>query len=171
VLRGASGIKLEPLAQRLREIQAADGRLEVTNARLQQGDLIATATGALGLTARGTLTGDLQLTIVNFTKLIPLLGIDRAVAQVVPQDTLNRFAPTLDRLMPGLGNVLRSRNTANSAPGNGANGETNGAVGAAVLGGQQTELEGQRAVTLTLHFDDGAAFLGPLKLGQVPPLY
>ena len=47
----------------------------------------------------------------------------------------------------------------------------NTAVGAAVLGGQQTELEGQRAVTLTLRFDDGIAFLGPLKLGQVPPLY
>jgi hypothetical protein len=26
-------------------------------------------------------------------------------------------------------------------------------------------------VTLTLRFDDGMAFLGPLKLGQVPPLY
>jgi hypothetical protein len=157
----------------LREIQAANGRLDITNARLQQGDLIATATGALGLTARGTLTGDLRLTVVNFTKLIPLLGIDRAVAQAVPQDTLNRFAPTLDRLMPGLGNVLRGRNSADSnAPNNGANPNTTSTVlGAAVLGGQQTELEGQRAVTLTLRFDDGTAFLGPLKLGQVPPLY
>jgi len=171
VLRGASDIALKPLGQRLREIQAANGRLEITNARLQQGDLIATATGGLGLTARGTLAGDLRLTIVNFTKLVPLLGIDRAVAQVVPQDTLNRFAPTLERLMPGLGNVLRSRNPAGNGPANGANGETNAAVGAAVLGGQQSELEGQRAVSLTLRFDDGVAFLGPLKLGQVPPLY
>jgi len=113
----------------------------------------------------------LRLTIVNFTKLVPLLGIDRAVAQVVPQDTLNRFAPTLERLMPGLGNVLRSRNPASNGPANGANGETNAAVGAAALGGQQTELEGQRAVSLTLRFDDGVVFLGPLKLGQMPPLY
>jgi hypothetical protein len=73
--------------------------------------------------------------------------------------------------MPGLGNALRSRNTAGSGPGNGTNGEMNAAVGAAALGGQQTELEGQRAVTLSLRFDDGTAFLGPLKLGQVPPLY
>jgi hypothetical protein len=171
VLRGASDFAPKPLGQRLREIQAANGRLEITNARLQQGDLIATATGALGLTARGTLTGDLQLTVVNFAKLIPLLGIDRAVAQAVPQDTLNRFAPTLDRLMPGLGNVLRSRNTGSNGPANGAGPDANTALGAAVLGGRQTELEGQRAVTLTLRFDDGAAFLGPLKLGQVPPLY
>jgi hypothetical protein len=167
VMRGASDLAPKPLGQRLREIQAADGRLEVTNARLQQGDLIATATGALGLTARGTLTGNLRLTVVNFTKLIPLLGIDRAVAQAVSQDTLNRFAPTLDRLMPGLGNALRGRNTA----GNGANPDASTTLSAAVLGGQATELEGQRAVTLTLRFDDGMAFLGPLKLGQVPPLY
>jgi hypothetical protein len=171
VLRGASDIVPKPLGQRLREIQAANGRLEVTNARLQQGDLIATATGALGLTARGTLTGDLRLTVVNVGKLIPLLGIDRAVAQAVPQDTLNRFAPTLDRLMPGLGNALRGRNAGGNAPGSGANTDASTTLGAAVLGGQQTELEGQRAVTLTLHFVDGAAFLGPLKLGQVPPLY
>jgi Uncharacterized protein conserved in bacteria (DUF2125) len=31
------------------------------------------------------------------------------------------------------------------------------------------EFEGQRAIALTLHFNDGVAFLGPLKLGQVPP--
>jgi hypothetical protein len=73
--------------------------------------------------------------------------------------------------MPGLGSALRGRNTSGNAPGNGANPEMNAAVGTAVLGGQQTELEGQRAVTHTLRFDDGTAFLGPLKLGQIPPLY
>jgi hypothetical protein len=172
VLRGASDLAPKPLAQRLREIQAANGRLEITSARLQQGELIATATGALGLTARGMLSGDLRLTVINVAKLIPLLGVDRAVAQAVPQDTLNRFAPTLDRLMPGLGNALRGRNNAGSnTPGSGANPDVSTSVGAAMLGGQQTELEGQRAVTLTLRFDDGVAFLGPLKLGQVPPLY
>jgi hypothetical protein len=174
VLRGASDLAPKPLGQRLREIQAANGRLDITNARLQQGDLIATATGALGLTARGTLTGDLRLTVVNFTKLIPLLGIDRAVAQAVPQDTLNRFAPTLNRLMPGLGNVLRSNggSAGSTPPGDGARPDMNtAALGAAMLGGQPSELEGQRAVSLTLRFDDGVVFLGPLKLGQVPPLY
>jgi len=173
VLRGVSDLAPQPLGQRLREIQAADGRLDITNARLQQGDLIAAATGALSLTSRGTLTGDVRLTVVNFNKLIPLLGIDRMLAQAVPQETLNRFAPTLDRLMPGLGNVLRGGNSAGSnASGNGAKANANtAALGTAVLGGQQTELEGKPAIALTLRFDDGAAFLGPLKLGQVPPLY
>jgi len=170
VLRGASDLAPKPLEQRLREIQAANGRLDITNARLQQGDLIATATGALGLTARGTLSGDLRLTVVNLPRLIPLLGIDRAVAQAVPPDTLNRLAPTLDRLMPGLGSVLRGGNVT-GGDATGATPNVNTALGAAVLGGQQSELEGQRAVTLSLRFDDGTAFLGPLKLGQIPPLY
>ncbi len=172
VLRGASDLAPKPWEQRLREIQAAGGRLEITNARLQQGDLIATATGALSLTAHGALTGDVRLTVVNFTKIIPWLGIDRAFAQAVRPDTLNRFAPALDRLIPGLGNVLRGRdNAASTASADGAKPDVNAALAAAALGGQQAELEGQRAVTLILRFDDGAAFLGPLKVGQVPPLY
>jgi hypothetical protein len=171
VLRGASDLTPKSLEEGLREIQAAGGRLEITDARLQQGDLIATATGALSLSPRGTLNGDVRLTVVNFTKIIPWLGIDRAFAQVRPE-TLNRFAPTLDRLMPGLGNLLRSRdNDGGNAPGTGAKPDMNTAIGAAVLGGQQTELEGRQAVTLNLRFDDGAAFLGPLRLGQLPPLY
>jgi len=171
VLRGAADFTPKPLGQRLREIQAANGRLDITNARLQQGDLIASATGALALTPRGAVTGDLKLTVVNFARLIPMLGIDRALAQVVPQDTLNRFAPTLDRLLPGLGNVLRGNNAGSGGQGGGASADKNAALGTAMLGGQQTELEGQRALTLTLRFDDGAAFLGPIKVGQVPPLY
>lgn len=166
VLRGVSGLAPKPVAQQLREIQAANGRLDVTNARLQQGELIATATGALGLTPRGTLSGDLRLTVVNLARLIPLLGIDRMVARALPQEALNRYAPALDRLMPGLGSALRSRD---SDGGSGAG--LSSAAGAAMLGGQQTDLEGQRAVSLMLHFDDGMAFLGPIKLGQVPPLY
>jgi hypothetical protein len=97
-----------------------------------------------------------------------MLGIDRAVAQFVTPDTVNRFAPALDKLMPGLGNVLRG-NTGGNAPGGNANANT--ALAGAALGGKQAELDGQPAVTLVLRFDDGVAFLGPLKLGQVPPLY
>jgi hypothetical protein len=165
-LHGVSDLTLKPLAEELRQIQAANGRLEFTNARLQQGDLTVAATGAVALTPRGTLTGDLRLTVVNLSKLIPLLGIDRKIAQAVPQETLNRVAPALDRLMPGLGGVLRG---GGQPSGGGASAAA--AAGAAVLGGQQTEFEGQQAVTLALRFDDGTAFIGPFKVGQIPPLY
>ncbi len=171
VLHGVSDLTLKPLAQQLREIQAAHGRLDITSARLQQGDLIAAATGAIGLTPRGTLTGDLKLTVVNFAQLLPLLGVDRMIAQAVSPEAINRIAPALDRLMPGLGGVLRTAGPSANGGANGNSAAASAAAGAAMLGGQQTEFEGRRAVTLALHFDDGAAFIGPIKLGQVPPLY
>jgi hypothetical protein len=137
--------------------------LELTSARFQQGDLVATAVGALTLTPRGALNGDIHLTVNNFGKLLQVLGVDRMVAQMVPQATLDKLAPSLDRLMPGLGNVLRG-----NTGGAGAKAAT---IGAAAVGGQQTELEGQRAMTMQLRLVDGAAYLGPLKIGQIPPLY
>ena len=94
-----------------------------------------------------------------------------------------RYAPVLDRLLPGLGSMLRGGGGNAASPnaptsgsiGNGApnDGGSSGVatLGAAALGGQVTELDGQSAVSLRLRFEDGAAFLGPFKIGQVPPLY
>jgi hypothetical protein len=167
VLRGLGDFSPKPAAARLRELQAANGRLELTNARFQQGDLITTAVGAVTLTPRGTLNGEIHLTVINFGKLLQVLGLDRMIAQlmpqVMPQASIDKLAPSLDRLMPGLGNVLRG-NT--GAAGGGA-----ATIAAAAVGGQQTELEGQRAMTLLLRLSDGVAYLGPVKIGQIPPLY
>lgn len=152
-LHGLSDLTLKPLAQQLREIQAAGGRLEITNARLQQGELIVAATGALSLTPRGTLSGDLQLTVVDIARLIAVLGIE------MPKE-VNRFAPALDRLMPGLGNALRGTDVGGIAE-----------AGVAMLGGRSAELEGHPAVTVALHFNDGAAHIGPFRIGDIPPLF
>jgi hypothetical protein len=162
VLRGLGDFSPKPVAARLRELQAANGRFELTNARFQQGDLITTAVGAVTLTPRGTLNGEIHLTVINFGKLLQVLGLDRMIAQLIPQGSIDKLAPGLDRLMPGLGNMLRG----NTGAGGGA-----AALGAAAVGGQQTELEGQRAMTLLLRLADGVAYLGPIKIGQIPPLY
>jgi len=161
-LRGLGDFSPKPVAARLRELQAANGRFELTNARFQQGDLITTAIGAVTLTPRGTLNGEIRLTVINFGKLLQVLGLDRMIAQLIPQASIDKVAPGLDRLMPGLGNMLRG----NTGAGGGA-----AALGAAAVGGQQTELEGQRAMTLLLRLADGVAYLGPIKIGQIPPLY
>ena len=163
VLRGLGDFSPKPIAARLRELQAANGRLELTNARFQQGDLITTAVGAVTLTPRGTLNGEIHLTVINFGKLLQVFGVDRMISQLMPQGSIDKLAPSLDRLMPGLGNVLRG-NTG-SAGGGAAT------IGAAAVGGQQTELEGQRAMTMLLRLSDGVAYLGPIKIGQIPPLY
>ena len=155
-LHGLSDLTLKPLPQQLKEIQAAGGRLEITSARLQQGDLIIGAAGALSLTPRGTLSGDLQLTVVDLSRLISLLGIDRMLPKEV-----NRFAPALDRLLPGLGNALRG----------GVETEGIAEAGVAMLGGKPAEFEGRPAVTVPLHFNDGTAHIGPFRVGEIPPLY
>ena len=155
-------------------IRAAGGGVEITNARIAQGDMIAVGSGNLTLTARGTLAGELRWTVANFAKLVPMLGIDQAVAKVVSPDTLNRVAPALNRLMPGLGNFVRGGNTGTGNAPAGGSAEANASavtLAALAVGGQRTELEGQSAVIVTLRFDDGVAYLGPLKLGQIPPLF
>jgi hypothetical protein len=37
--------------------------------------------------------------------------------------------------------------------------------------GEQTTLEGKRAVTLPLRFNDGAISLGPIPIGNTPALF
>jgi hypothetical protein len=163
VLRGMGDLTPRPVAAKLRELQAANVRLELTTARFQQGDLVATAVGNVSLTPRGALNGELNVTVNNFAKLLQVLGVDRALSQMVSPAAMEKIAPGLDRLIPGLGNALRG-NTGAATGGIAA-------IGAAAVGGKQTELEGQRAIAMQLRLVDGAAYLGPVKIGQIPPLY
>lgn len=162
VLRGLKDFSPKPWAARFRELQAAGGQIEIKNARVQQGDTIAVGSGVLGLSPSGRLEGQLALTVAGIEHLLPKLGIERLAPQVAPQvKGLDRLGPalgTLDKLSPQLGNIARQQA---------------GAGIAASIGmlGEQTQLEGKRAVVLPLRFSNGVAFLGPIQLGQVPPLF
>ncbi len=169
-LFGLRDFSPKPWPARFREIQAADGRIEIVQARVQQGDLIATATGQLGLTPAGRLNGELQMVVAGIEKIVPALGLDKLLAQGVPQSTVDRFAPgvnardvnnvlgSLDKIIPGLGNLARERA---------------GTVAVAGINalGQPTTLEGKRAIALPLRFVDGAVFIGLLQVGQTPTLF
>jgi hypothetical protein len=158
VLRGLKDFSPKPWPQRFRELQAAGGRIEITNARVQQRDTIAVANGALGLSPAGRLNGELRLTIANLETFLPTLGLDQMLSQEKASPQMNSAFGALDRIMPGLGNVARK----NAAP----------MIAASVnLMGQPAELEGKRAVMLPLRFDDGLVSLGPLKIGATPPLF
>ena len=152
-LRGLQDLAPRPLPQLLRELAAANGRLDITKARIRQGDILGTGSGTLRITARGTLDGELQLTVAGIDQLVTVLGVDKTVGQA-SQRALDRYAPGLD-----LGRLLGPRGGAALA-----------AAGAAMLG-QPAELEGRQAVTLPLRFADGVVFLGPLKVGEVAPLF
>ena len=56
-LRGLKNLAPKPWPERFREIQAADGRLDFTQSRVQQGETIAVAAGSLGITPAGFLNG------------------------------------------------------------------------------------------------------------------
>jgi hypothetical protein len=169
-LSGLKDFSPKPWPERFREIQAAGGRVEIVQSRIAQGDLIAVAAGTLGLNASGRIDGELQMTVAGIEKVIPALGIDKMLEQGVPQATLDRVAPgvktqdvsnllgALDRAIPGLGKVVKQ------------NANVGVAAGINSLGKEAT-LEGKKARAFPLRFVDGAVFLGPLKVGQVPPLF
>jgi len=156
VLRGLNDFRPKPWPDRFREIQAAGGSIEISNARLQQGETIAVTNGTLALSPSGRPHGQLRLTIANLASLLPALGLDGRAAPV--NKPLDNAASRLDRIAPGLGGIARQ----NAAP----------ALTAALnFIGQPAEIDGKRAVTLPLRFNDGAVTLGPIPLGQTAPLF
>jgi len=169
-LSGLKDFKPKPWPERFREIQAAGGHVDIVRSRVQQGDLISVAAGTLSLNAQGRIDGELQMTVAGIEKVIPALGIEKMLEEGVPQATLDRVAPgiksqdlnnlfgALDRAIPGLGKVVKQN--------------ANAGVTAGINSlGKEAELEGRKAPAFPLRVVDGALFLGPLKVGQVPPLF
>jgi hypothetical protein len=170
LLTGLTDFSPKPWPQRFRDMQAAGGHVEIVASRVAQGDLVAVAAGTLGLTANGNLDGELQMTVAGLEKVIGALGIEKMLEDGVPQATLDRVAPgvktadvnnlfsALDRAIPGLGKVVKQ------------NASVGVAAGINALG-KDAVLEGRKARAFPLRFVDGTVFLGPLKVGQVPPLF
>jgi hypothetical protein len=170
MLSGLKDFSPKPWPQRFREIQAAGGHIEIVQSRIAQRELIAVAAGTLNLTANGRLDGELQMTVAGLEKVIAALGIEKMLDEGVPQATLDRVAPgvktsdvtnllgALDRAIPGLGKVVRQ------------NANVGVAAGINALG-KEAVLEGKKARAFPLRFVDGAVFLGPVKVAQIPPLF
>jgi hypothetical protein len=170
ILTGLKDFSPKSWPRRFREIQAAGGHVEIVQSRIQQGDLIAVASGSLGLSAEGRLDGELQMTVAGLDKAIAALGIEKMLDEGVPQATLDRVAPgvktadvssllgALDRAIPGLGKAVKQ------------NANVAAAAGINALG-KEAMLEGKKARSFPLRFVDGTVFLGPLKVTQIPPLF
>ena len=169
-LSGLKDLAPKPWPERFREIAAAGGKVEIVQSRIQQGEMISVAAGTLALNANGNLDGELQMTVTGLERIVPALGIDKILQEGVPQATLDRVAPgvktqdlnnlfgALDKAIPGLGKMVKQ----------------NANVGvAATLNsiGSEATLEGKKARSFPLRFADGAVMFGPVKVGQVPPLF
>jgi len=147
-LVGLRNFQPKPWSERFREIQQANGRIEVRNARLKQGDVLAVANGNLRLTSQGYLDGELMVTASGLEKILPALGVEALARQGNSRSQrLGAALGLLDQMAPGA------------------------IAGAVSLLGEQVELEGRKATRMPLRFKDGLATLGPLKLGQTPPLF
>lgn len=155
LLRGLNDFSPKPWAARFREIQAADGRVDITQVRIQQGDILAVGAGALSINRNGRLEGQLRITIAGLEQFLAAIGAQQRI-QTSPN--MDKLVGALDRLAPGLGDVARQQAGANLS------------LGINLLG-EQTTLEGKRAVTLPLRFNDGSAFLGPIPIGNTPALF
>jgi hypothetical protein len=170
IVQGLKDFTPKPWPLRFRELQAAGGRIEIKQSRIQQGDLIAIAAGSLRLTADGHLDGELHVTATGFEKVIPALGLEEMLEKGVPQHTLDKVAPgvktqdidnlfgALDRAIPGLGKAVRE------------NANVGVAASLAAIG-QEATLEGKKARSFPLRFVDGAVLIGTLKVAQTPPLF
>ena len=156
LLRGLNDFSPKPWSARFRELQAVDGRVDITQARVQQGDTIAVGDGTLSLNTSGRLQGQLRVTVANIEPFLAAVGTPQVVQNSPDMD---RLSGALDRLLPGLGNVARQQATSSNLS-RGIN-----------LLGEQTTLEGKRAVTLPLRFDDGSVFLGPIWIGNTPAMF
>jgi hypothetical protein len=153
-VRGLADFAPKPWPVRFRELQARGGRIDITNARVQQGEVIAVSAGSLGLTANGNLDGQLQMTAVGLEQVLKQLDLEA----IVSQGRVGSAIDKLDRLLPGLGNIARK----NAGP---------GILAGLDAIGKRTTLDGKPAVSVPLRFADGRVFLGPLPVGRTPPLF
>jgi hypothetical protein len=169
-LSGLKDFSPKPWPERFREIQAAGGHVDIVQSRIQQGDVVAVAAGALSLNAEGRLEGELQMSVAGLDQVVAALGIEKMLEEGVPQATLDRIAPgvktqdlnnlfgALDRAIPGLGKAVKQ------------NAYVGVAAGLNALG-KEAVLEGKKARSFPLRFVDGAVLLGPVKVAEIPPLF
>jgi hypothetical protein len=155
LVRGLTDFSPKPWPDRFREIQAANGRIDITRARVQQGETIAVGEGSLTINPNGTLQGEIKLTVAGLEPFLDAIG---AAQMVKKSPNMDKLAGVLDRFSPGLGDAAREK--VGSSIGLGLN-----------LIGEPATLEGKRALKLPLRVDDGKVLLGPIPLGNLPALF
>ena len=155
VMRGLGDFAPKPWHERFRELQRRGGRIDITQARIAQGDTVAIGSGSLSIDPNGQLDGQLDITVAGLEPFLVSIGAQQAIQK---SPSMDKVAGVLNRLSPGLGDVAREQAGANLS------------AGINMLGRPAT-LDGRRAVTLPLRLKDGTAYLGPIPLGPTPVLF
>jgi hypothetical protein len=163
VMRGFKDFSPKPWSVLFRELQAAGGGIEIKALRIARSDAIIAGVGALTVNANGRLEGELKVTIAGVENIVPLLGVEQMIGQGIDRLTGGPGSPaqglgTLDRLLPGLGGVVRESASA-------------GLTETIKRMGEPTKLDGKPAVALPLRVADGIVYVGIIPVASVPPLF
>jgi hypothetical protein len=156
IIRGLTNLAPKPWADRLREVQAAGGGLEIKSFRFTQANAIVVGAGTLGLSPEGKLNGVIRVAIVDIEHIVPLLGIDRFIGQGLNQ--LSGGNGALERLVPGLSETIRE--TANAS-----------VIENLKKMGEPTSIDNRPAILLPLRFVNGSIYLGMVRVGETPALF
>jgi hypothetical protein len=163
VMRGFRDFSPKPWPVLFRELQANGGEFELKSVRIERPDAVIVGSGKLTLNDNGRLQGTINIAVAGIDNIVPLLGLDQLIGQGVDRLTGGSGVPsqglgTLDRLMPGLGNVVRESASAS-------------VVSNIKRMGQPTEIDQKPAIALPLRVADGVVFLGIIPLGVLPTLF
>lgn len=163
VMRGFKDFSPKPWPVLFRDMQAEGGGIEIKSFRIARSDSIVVGTGKLTLNADGRLDGVLNVAVAGVENIVPLLGIDQAIGQGVDKLTggggsSEQGLNTLDRLLPGLGGVVREQANA-------------GVVDTIKKMGEPTEIDKKPAIALPLRVNDGVVSVGIIPVGVLPALF
>jgi hypothetical protein len=156
VVRGLADLSPKPWADRMHEMQAAGGGIEIKSFRLAQTGTLVVGAGTLSLNGEGKLDGVVRVAVVGIERIVPLLGIDRMIGQGI--DQWSGGSNTLDRLVPGLSKTIAQ--TANAT-----------VIENLKKMGEQTTIDNRPAILLPLRFVNGTVYLGMLRIGDMPALF
>jgi hypothetical protein len=163
VMHGFKDFSPKPWPVLFRDMQAEGGGIDIVSFRIERTDAIVVGTGKLSLNADGRLDGVLNVAVAGVDNIVPLLGIDQAIGQGVDRLTggsgsSEQGLNTLDRLLPGLGGVVRE--------------QTNSSVIDTIKKmGEPTEIDKKPAVALPLRVNDGIVSVGIIPVGVLPALF
>lgn len=163
VMRGFKDFQPKPWSVLFRDMQAAGGGIEIKTLRLARSDAALLGSGTFTINASGRLEGELRVTIAGVENIVPLLGVDQLIGQGVDRLTGGAGSPAqglgmLDRLLPGLGGVVRESASA-------------GLIETIKRMGEPTKLDGKPAVALPLRVTDGIVYVGIIPVAAVPALF
>src|SRR5512135_929655 len=94
VMRGLGDFAPKPWHERFRELQQRGGRIDITQARIAQGETLATGSGSLAIDSSGQLDGQLEVTVAGLEPFLISIGAQQAIQK---SQSMDKVAGMLNR--------------------------------------------------------------------------